>query len=283
MARPRLPLMLLAIALVLSACGGGGGSSTPSISIGAAKSFALDGFQPAGNLTAGTPTTMSFRIDEPSGQPLTQYTEGNGPHTGVHLILVNQGLSELVHLHPPIAADGTVSTKVTLPSPGNWRVLVDAYAKLPGQPPNFQLHRDIDVAGGGTAAPTVPATFVPTVNSGGATFQVIGTPDVRNAEATIMRVRVTDAHGKPATFTPWFGALAHAIFFQEGTLSYFHTHVCPPGDKVCAGTSAAVGSSPKPGELDVGVLLPGAGTWRMFLQAMVDGKVLTAPFTLVAR
>lgn len=282
MARVRLPLVLLAAALVLTACGGGGDSSTPSISVGAARSFALDGFQPAGNLTADTPTTVSFRIDQPSGQPLTQYTRGNGPHTGVHLILVNQALSELVHLHPPIAADGTVSTSVTLPSPGVWRVLVDAYATLPGQPPNFQLHRDIDVAGG-AAAPTLPATFVPTVKSGGATFHVLGTPEVKNAEGTTMRIRVTDAHGKPARFTPWFGALAHAIFFQEGTLSYFHTHVCPPGDKVCAGTSAAVGSSPKPGELDVGVLLPGAGTWRMFLQAMVNGKVQTAPFTLVAK
>jgi hypothetical protein len=281
MARVRLPLVLLAAALVLSACGGGGGGSTPSISVGAAKTFALDQFQPAGNLTAGTPTTMSFRIDQPSGQPLTQYTTGNGPHTGVHLILVNQDLSELVHLHPPIASDGTVSASVTLPSPGVWRVLVDAYATLPGQPPNFQLHRDIDVSGGAAAA-TVPATFVPKVKTGGATFEVLGKPDVKNAQATTLQVRVTDANGKPATFTPWFGALAHAIFFQEGTLSYFHTHVCPPGDKVCAGTSAAVGSSPKPGELDVGVLLPGTGTWRMFLQAMVDGKVLTAPFTLVA-
>ena len=113
MARARLPLVLLAAALVLSACGGSGGGSTPSISVGAAKTFALDGFQPAGNLTADTPTTMSFRIDQPSGQPLTEYTTGNGPHTGVHLILVNQDLSELVHLHPPIAADGTVSTKVS--------------------------------------------------------------------------------------------------------------------------------------------------------------------------
>jgi hypothetical protein len=281
MAHVRLPLVLLAAALVLSACGGSGGTSAPSISVGAARTFALDGFQPAGNLTAGSPTTVSFRIDQPSGQPLTQYTEGNGPHTGVHLILVNQDLSELVHLHPPIAPDGTVSTKVTLPSPGVWRVLVDAYATLPGQPPNFQLHRDVDVSGG-SAAPVVPAAFVPTVKTGGYTFQVLGTPQVKNAEATTMQVRVTDPHGKPATFTPWFGALAHAIFFQEGTLSYFHTHVCPPDDKVCAGTSAAVGSSPKPGELDVGVLLPGAGTWRMFLQVMVDGKVLTAPFTLVA-
>jgi hypothetical protein len=281
MARARLPLALLAAALVLSACGGSGGGSTPSISVGAAKTFALDGFQPAGNLTADTPTTMSFRIDQPSGQPLTEYTTGNGPHTGVHLILVNQALSELVHLHPPIAADGTVSTKVTLPSPGVWRVLVDAYATLPGQPPNFQLHRDIDVSGG-SAAPAAPATFVPTVTTDGVTFQVLDPPQVKNSEAASLRVKVTDANGKPATFTPWFGALAHAIFFQEGTFSYFHTHVCPPADKVCAGTSAAVGSSPKPGELDVGVLLPGAGTWRMFLQAMVDGKVVTAPFTLVA-
>jgi hypothetical protein len=277
----RRPLLLLAVALVLSACGGGGGGA-PTISVGAAKTFSLDAFQPTRDLTANTPTTLSFRIDQPSGRPLTAYTTGTGPHTGVHLILVNQALSELVHLHPPISPDGTVSTKVTLPSPGVWRVLVDAYATLPGQPPNFQLHRDVDVDGG-SAAPTVPTAFVPTVHTDGATFQVLGAPAVKNAEATTMRIRVTDAHGRPATFTPWFGALAHAIFFQEGTYSYFHTHVCPPGDAVCAGTSAAVGSSPKPGELDVGVLLPGAGTWRMFLQAMVDGKVVTAPFTLVAQ
>src|SRR5262249_28418072 len=62
MARARLPLVLLACALVLSACGGGGGGSTPTISVGAARTFALDGFQPAGNLTAGTPTALSFRI-----------------------------------------------------------------------------------------------------------------------------------------------------------------------------------------------------------------------------
>jgi hypothetical protein len=28
------------------------------------------------------------------------------------------------------------------------------------------------------------------------------------------------------------------------------------------------------------VLLPVAGTWRLFIQTKVDGRVLTAPFTL---
>jgi hypothetical protein len=32
--------------------------------------------------------------------------------------------------------------------------------------------------------------------------------------------------------------------------------------------------------MHVGVLLPEAGTWRLFLQCKVHGKILTAPFTL---
>jgi len=39
--------------------------------------------------------------------------------------------------------------------------------------------------------------------------------------------------GKPPALTPWFGALAHAIFFRAGTLDYFHSHVCAPGATSC--------------------------------------------------
>jgi hypothetical protein len=270
------------IALAATACGGSG-NAAPQISIAPAKSFAIAGFAPAAALPAGSSTPITFRIQEPSGQPLTAYKTGAGPHTGVHLIFVRRDLTQLVHLHPRIAPDGTIATPVTLPSAGQWRLLVDAYVNLPGQPPNFQLHRDIDVAGTGAAAPAVPATFQPVVKTDGYTFQVTGTPDIKSLQAGTLHVNVTGPDGKPAAFTPWFGAIAHAIFFQEGTLNYFHTHVCAPGDAACAGTSAVVGSSTKPGSLNVGVLLPGSGTWRLFLQVQVAGNhVLTAPFTLVA-
>ena len=46
----------------------------------------------------------------------------------------------------------------------------------------------------------------------------------------MLKITVTDPQGKPAEFTPYYGALAHAIFFREGSLDYFHTHVCAPGD-----------------------------------------------------
>ena len=92
--------------------------------------------------------------------------------------------------------------------------------------------------------------------------------------------------GAPATFTPWFGALAHAIFFRAGSLDYFHTHVCSAGMPGCTsvlGTVRVTGTATRPGQLRVGVLLPVPGTWRMFLQTKADGRVLTAPFTLTVR
>jgi hypothetical protein len=40
------------------------------------------------------------------------------------------------------------------------------------------------------------------------------------------------------------------------------------------------GTSTTPGKLQVGVLLPIGGTWRLFLQFQAGGRILTAPFTL---
>ena len=82
-------------------------------------------------------------------------------------------------------------------------------------------------------------------------------------DAQFLKVEVTDAHGHKPTFVPWFGALAHAIFFRQGTLDYFHTHICAPNAPNCgvlAGvpSSRISGSSAAPGKLTIGVLLPEA-------------------------
>src|SRR5205085_11417083 len=111
--------------------------------------------------------------------------------------------------------------------------------------------------------------------SGGAHLRAIQAEDVV--------VHVTGPNGSPAHFTPWYGALAHAIFFRRGSLDYFHTHVCSPGATGCTSIFGPVkisGTSTKPGKLTVGVLVPAPGTWRLFLQCRAGGRVLTAPFTL---
>jgi hypothetical protein len=121
------------------------------------------------------------------------------------------------------------------------------------------------------------------VNVDGYRFTLHGAPHLHAVQASFLTVTVAEPNGKLARFTPWFGALAHAIFFHAGSLDYFHTHVCAPGATACTslvGGARVFGTSSAPGKLDVGVLVPVAGTWRLFLQCKVDGHILTAPFTL---
>ena len=97
----------------------------------------------------GTPVTLSFKITQPSGQTMTKFKRGSGPHTGVHLIIVREDLSTIIHRHPPEGPGGVFTQRVTFPSPGPYKVLVDVYPATTNQLlRNFQLsNRVIDVAG----------------------------------------------------------------------------------------------------------------------------------------
>ena len=274
--------MLVLPALVLAGCGGGS-SGTPTVTVGAAKTYHLGDFRPAGPVRAGVPTTVAFTVIQPDGTPLTQYKHGAGPHNGVHLIMVRRDLGTIIHMHPPVAPDGRVTAKVTFPAPGPYRVVIDVYPKPTGPASlvNYQLFTNIAVAGKYTPKPLPPFSATQTVD--GYRFVLHGTPHLRAIDPALLDFTVTAPDGKPATFTPWFGALAHAIFFRQGTLDYFHTHVCAPGVSGCAsvfGSAKVTGTSSTPGHLKVGVLVPVPGTWRLFLQTQVDGRILTAPFTL---
>ena len=275
--RKSLLLLLVTACCVLGGCGGS--SSSPNVpTIQAARTFEFAHFTPDGAVRAGKPTTVSFAIAQPDGKPLTTYRHGGGPHTGVHLIIVSDDLSTIVHRHPPVGADGTLRQTVVLPRPGKYRVVVDAYPQ--GQP-NFQLFRNIHVAGHAKPKPLPPLQRTQVVN--GYRFTLHGNPHLRAIQPGFLTMTVTDPQGKPVTFTPWYGALAHAIFFRQGSLDYFHTHVCAPGASGCTsilGGARVAGTSNTPGKLRVGVLVPVAGTWRLFVQTRANGRVITAPYTV---
>jgi hypothetical protein len=198
----------------------------------------------------------------------------------VHLIFVRSDLATIVHRHPRVAADGTISDTIAFDDPGRYRLVVDAYP-AGGAQPNFQLFRQVRVAG--AARPERLPAPARVVEAGGYRFAIRGTPHLKAIEAALLTIDVTDRNGRPATFAPYYGALAHAIFFRRGTLDYFHTHVCAPGAAGCTSTiggASVTGTSTKPGRLTVGVLVPAPGTWRLFLQTKLGGRVVTAPFTL---
>ncbi|TML09820.1 MAG: hypothetical protein E6F94_12240 [Actinobacteria bacterium] len=276
----RLAPLLLLLPLVA----GCSSSGSKKIAIQPAKVYRLAGFRPVGSIAPRKPTTVAFTIDQPSGSPLTAYRTGPGPHTGIHLIIVRDDLSTIIHRHPPMQPGGRFEQQVVFPAPGRYRVIVDVYPRRRGPVPNFQLFKDLVVRG--VPAPAPLGGYQAVQHVGGFTFTAPRRPDIRAIQSTLMTVHVSDAAGKPARFVPWFGALAHAIFFHVGTLDYFHTHVCAPNATGCTSLLAGAkvtGRSSAPGKLTIGILLPTAGTWKLFLQAKPDGRLVTVPYVLKAR
>ena len=273
-----------AAGLVLAAAGCGGGSATVSTPlIQPAAVYKLIHFQPAGPVVAGQPVRISFTIQQPDGKPLVHFKTGPGPHTGVHLILVRKDLAYMIHQHPPVGHSAVISKTVVFPAPGPYRMVVDVYPASSEQlvNTNFQLFGSVQVRGAYKPKPLPPPSS--SVQVGKYRFTLHGAEDLKAIQAQLVTVQVRGPGGEKPNFTPWFGALAHAIFFRKDSLDYFHTHVCAAGVTGCTsvlGPTKVTGSSTTPGRLNVGVLVPAPGTWRLFLQCKLDGKVYTAPFTL---
>ncbi len=274
-------LLILPLAAVLAGCSGS--SKTPTITVGPAHVYKLVDKSPASGVAPGKPTTVGFAVQQPSGKVLTAYKTGPGPHTGIHLIIVSNDLSTIIHRHPPVQPDGHVSEQVVLPKPGDYTVLSDIYPKT-GVIPNFQLRYGIHAKGTEHPQPLPPFKARQVVD--GYTVTMHGKPKLHVAEPAILKLTVTAPNGKPAPFQVWYGALGHAVFFQHKSLAYFHTHICGPNTPGCTsvlGQPNIKGTSTKPGVLRAGILLPGSGTWELFLQFKSNGHIVTVPYTLHVR
>jgi len=285
MRKPSSPMIAVISLLALSACGGSGGGALSVPKVAPASTYSFRGFEPAAPVAPGRPSLLSFTIQQPSGRPLAAYRRCCAPHAGVDLIIVRSDDSHVQYDDSDIAPGGRVSQPVVFPTPGRYRVIVDAYPAhtSPDQPINFQLFTWITVSGPYHPQPVPP--FSPAQTIDGYHFQIQGHPKLAAIQATFLTIRVTDRHGNKAAFGTWRGALAHAIFIHQGSLDYFHTHVCSPGAIYCTSALGAVrvtGNSSRRGLLHVGVLLPEPGIWRMFLLTYIDGHHITTPFTLNA-
>jgi hypothetical protein len=169
---------------------------------------------------------------------------------------------------------------VTFPAPGRYLVIVDTYPRH-GPLPNFQLTKYVTVAGTVRNQPLGAYRISNIVD--GFHFTAPASPRLRASQAAFLTIHVAGPNGKPARFVPWYGALAHAIFFRAGTLDYFHSHVCAPGASLCSsfvGATRIAGKSNGLGKLTVGVLMPTPGTWKLFLQSKPDGHLVTVPYVL---
>ncbi|WP_328464836.1 hypothetical protein OHA21_41920 [Actinoplanes sp. NBC_00393] len=203
---------------------------------------------------------LEFTINGPGGAPVTTYAIVHDKP--LHLIVIRRDLTGFQHLHPEMAADGTWSIDLTLPEPGSYRMIADFTAVLGGSQIATTLGSDLTVAGG-YAPVTLPD---PARAAATSDFRVAyeGTPATESTQPLLMTV--TDTAGKPVTVEPYLGAFGHLVVLRQGDTGYVHVH---PENQLIDG------------KIKFWLAAPSPGTYRMFLDFQVAGKVSTAAWTVV--
>lgn len=209
----------------------------------------------------GQPGPMSFRIVDPSGRPLTKYTEEQTKL--LHLYVVREDLQEFRHLHPTLAKDGTWSTRVNLGQPGSYRVLAEF---TPGTSPDGDhvvLGETVAVPGRWQPAPPEPGT---TDDDG--LVEVSAPETVESGADQRMTLTVRAVDGGAPTLGTYLGSYAHLTGFAQESGGFVHVHqLGAPED----GSDGA--------ELVFHTDFRDPGRYLLFVQVRLDGFVHTVPVT----
>jgi hypothetical protein len=215
-------------------------------------------------LTVGAPTDFSFRITGSDGTPVTAFDE---EHTKrLHLIVVRRDTTGFQHLHPEMAADGTWRVPLTVPAAGSYRAFADF---TPTGGPPLTLGVDLAAAGDQTPVRHQPAR---TAQLDGYEVQLEG--ELVPGAASPLTLTVSRGGVPVADLQPYLGAYGHLVALREGDLAYLHVHPDgAPGDgRTAAGPAIRFVAE-----------VPGAATYRLFLDFRHGDVVRTAEFTLPTR
>ena len=208
--------------------------------------------------TAGKPQRLGFQITAAGGAPITTYAIVHDKP--LHLVVVRRDLAGFQHLHPAMAPDGTWSIDLTLAEPGIYRMIADFTAVVGGKQVAATLGSDLTVAG--DYSPLALPAPVQAVSAEGFTAAYEGRPGTRSTQPIL--VSVADAGGEPATLEPYLGAYGHLVVLREGDVAYVHVH---PEAQLADG------------KVKFWLTVPSSGTYRMFFDFQVAGRVHTASWT----
>lgn len=199
---------------------------------------------------------ISFVIKDSGGQPVTGYATVHEKQ--LHLIAVRRDLTGYQHLHPAMAPDGTWTVQADLSQPGVWRVFADFTALAAGGAQSaLTLGYDVTIPGDYRPAALPAAARESTVEGQTVTYE--GALNVGATAPLLFRV-------PGATLEPYLGSFGHLVALRDKDLAYVHVH---PEAQLSGGAVKFWMAAPSP------------GTYRMFFDYQVGGKVRTAMFTLV--
>lgn len=224
---------------------------------------------PTAPFQAGTESTTLIRLSDAQGKPVT-FEQLAVAHTKkIHLLIIDEGLTDYHHEHPiPANTSGEYSFTFK-PSKGGRYVI---FADLHPTTTDKQEYAKTEVAvSGSPAAPDMSAGRVATVDGYKFELTTEGDGVLRVGEATLARVKVTKPDGQPADILePVMGAFAHGVGFPSDLKSVVHVH--PMGVEPEKGTERG---GP---DLSFHIVPMQAGYMKFYVQVQIDGRDRFAGF-----
>lgn len=222
----------------------------------------------------------------------------------MHVFLLRMpDMDRFYHLHPDRTAQDTFSEKLPAVSEGHYQIFADivreagfadtmtARATLPevaGQP----LSGD-DSSASATPIASAEQKTTASFENGGSAEWVLGSQPLRAQTAMLLRFRILDRSGKPATdLEPYMGMAGHLVIVKKDLSVFAHVH--PSGSVPMAaiqllqenranageamGSMPGMPETPLSEEVTFPYGFPQPGKYRLFVQVKRAGKVETAVF-----
>jgi hypothetical protein len=211
-----------------------------------------------GELPAGSESEVTFVINGPDGQPITDFDIVH--EKLLHLLIVSRDLVGYAHLHPTLDDDGTWRVDVPPLAAGSYRAYADF---APTGASAMVLAADLAVPGEFDPAEIPAPSHSTSIDGYTVTFDgtlVVGT----ESEVTV----TVEADGSPvADLEPYLGTLGHLVAVRAGDMAFLHVHPVEEADGI--------------GGPDVrfAVVVPTPGTYRLFFDFSHGGAVHTASAT----
>jgi hypothetical protein len=214
--------------------------------------------------TAGQPGALRFVVENFRGRPHTEFLTEQTKK--MHVYVVRDDFAVFRHVHPEMAEDGTWTGNLTLPEPGDYRVVTEFVARDDGgNGDHLILGEHFTVPGEWEPQAARPAA----ATTWGVEASVLGR--VAAGREELLRVRLTTPDGGLPSLGQYLGTSAHLTGFHEETGGVVHMH--PLGSPVSSADGA---------ELQFHAELPAAGRYRLFLQVVADDFLHTLPIEITA-
>ena len=214
---------------------------------------------------ANAPSAFTFHITGPNDHALTRYQAYESKL--VVFYLIRSDLTGYRMLDATMREDGTWTVALPALAPGSYRTYVTFAApdSSQGTPLLYTLSKPLSVPGHAADTPLPVQAETTTVDGYSLTLS-----GALKAGASIpLNVDITSG-GKPVRyFERYLDGYAHLTAFHSGDAAFAHV--------LSTGRSVGTGGN---GPLTAQTLFPESGTWRLFVQFEIGGKLHNAAFTV---